>query len=220
MTIQPFTDAAQTWNARFQGNAYLFGTEPNHYLRRQAHYWKSGDRVLCVADGEGRNSVWLAGQGLEVDAFDISEVGVHKGQALADTRNVAVHFSVEDCDSRAWIDNKYDGIAAIFVQFADPPMRERLFQNIMRSLKPGGIMVLQGYTPKQLEYKTGGPPFIDHLYTRAMLQAAFADLQILNLMEYEDDLSEGTQHLGRSALIGMVARKTIQNVDLLTQAPT
>jgi hypothetical protein len=99
-------------------------------------------------------------------------------------------------------------------------MRERLFQNIMRSLKPGGIMVLQGYTPKQLEYKTGGPPFIDHLYTRAMLQAAFADLQILNLMEYEDDLSEGTQHLGRSALIGMVARKTIQNVDLLTQAPT
>ena len=109
MTIQPFTDAAQTWNARFLGNAYLFGTEPNHYLLRQAHYWKSGDRVLCVADGEGRNSVWLAEQGLEVDAFDISEVGVHKGQALADTRNVAVHFSVEDCDSRTWIDSKYDG---------------------------------------------------------------------------------------------------------------
>lgn len=220
MTIQPFTDAAQTWNARFQGNTYLFGTEPNHYLRRQAHYWKSGDRVLCVADGEGRNSVWLAKQGLEVDAFDISEVGVHKGHALADTRNVAVHFSVEDCDSRAWIDDKYDGIAAIFVQFADPPMRERLFQNMMRSLKPGGIMVLQGYTPKQLEYKTGGPPFIDHLYTSAMLQAAFANLQILDLREYEDDLSEGTQHHGRSALIGMVARKTIQNVDLLTRAST
>jgi 2-polyprenyl-3-methyl-5-hydroxy-6-metoxy-1,4-benzoquinol methylase len=220
MTIQPFTDAAQTWNARFQGNTYLFGTEPNHYLRRQAHYWKPGDRVLCVADGEGRNSVWLAKQGLEVDAFDISEVGMHKGQALADTRNVAVHFSVEDCDSRTWIDNKYDGIAAIFVQFADPPMRERLFQNTMRSFKPGGIMVLQGNTPKQLEYKTGGPPFIDHLYTTAMLQAAFANLQILDLMEYEDDLSEGTQHHGRSALIGMVARKTIQNVDLLTLAST
>ena len=220
MTIQPFTDAAQTWNARFLGNAYLFGTEPNHYLLRQAHYWKSGDRVLCVADGEGRNSVWLAEQGLEVDAFDISEVGVHKGQGLADTRNVAVHFSVEDCDSRTWIDNKYDGIAAIFVQFADPPMRERLLQNIMRSLKPGGIMVLQGYTPKQLEYKTGGPPFIDHLYTASMLQAAFANLQILDLMEHEDHLSEGTQHLGRSALIGMVARKTIQNVDLLTRAST
>ena len=87
--------AAQTWNARFQGKTYLFGTEPNHYLRRQAHYWKSGERVLCVADGEGRNSVWLARQGLKVDAFDISEVGVHKGQALADTGNVAVHFSVE-----------------------------------------------------------------------------------------------------------------------------
>jgi 2-polyprenyl-3-methyl-5-hydroxy-6-metoxy-1,4-benzoquinol methylase len=173
-----------------------------------------------VADGEGRNSVWLAKQGLEVDAFDISEVGVHKGQALADTGNVAVHFSIEDCDSRTWIDNKYDGIAAIFVQFADPLMRERLFQNMMRSLKPGGIMVLQGYTPKQLEYKTGGPPFIDHLYTTTMLQTAFVNLQILDLMEYEDDLSEGTQHHGRSALIGMVARKTIQNVDLLTRAST
>jgi SAM-dependent methyltransferase len=220
MTIQPFTDAAQTWNARFQANTYLFGTEPNCYLRRQAQYWKSGDRVLCVADGEGRNSVWLAKQGLEVDAFDISEVGVHKGQALADTRNVAVHFSVEDCDNRIWIDNKYNGIVAIFVQFADPLMRERLFQNMMRSLKPGGIMVLQGYTPKQLEYKTGGPPFIDHLYTTTMLQTAFVNLQILDLMEYEDDLSEGTQHHGRSALIGMVARKTIQNVDLLTRAST
>ncbi len=99
-------------------------------------------------------------------------------------------------------------------------MRERLFQNIMRSLKPGGIMVLQGHTPQQLKYKTGAPPFIDHLYTSAMLQAAFTNLQILDLMEYEDDLSEGTQHHGRSARIGMVARKTIQNVDLLTRAST
>lgn len=220
MTTPAFTDAAQTWNARFQGDTYLFGTEPNQYLRRQAHRWKAGDRILCVADGEGRNSVWLAQQNLLVDAFDLSEVGVCKAEALAAAGNVVVHFSVEDCDSRTWIHNRYDGIAAIFVQFADPPMRERMFQNMMHSLKPGGILVLQGYTPKQLEYKTGGPPFIDHLYTTAMLQAAFANMQILDLVEYEDDLSEGTQHHGRSALIGMVARKPCLYEDPLTLAST
>lgn len=218
MTTQPFTNAAQTWNARFQGDAYLFGTEPNLYLRRQAHHWKPGDRVLCVADGEGRNSVWLARQEFLVDAFDLSDVGVRKAETLAKIANVAVNMTVEDCDSRTWIDNRYDGIAAIFIQFADPPMRRRLFQNMLRSLKPGGVLVLQGYTPKQLEYKTGGPPFLDHLYTAAMLQEAFASMDILDLVEYEDDMAEGTQHHGRSALVGMVARKRCLTGDSLTLA--
>lgn len=209
MTTSPFADAAQTWNARFGGDAYLFGTEPNSYLRDQAHRWKRGDRVLCVADGEGRNSVWLARQGLVVDAFDISEVGVRKAASLAATAKVAVNLSVEDCDSRTWRCETCDGIAAIFVQFADPPMRERLFKNMMRALKPGGLLVLQGYTPKQLEYQTGGPPFITHMYTPTLLQEAFASMEMVQLVEYEDDLAEGTQHHGRSALIGMVARKKI-----------
>ncbi|WP_296447433.1 SAM-dependent methyltransferase [Rhodoferax sp. UBA5149] len=218
MTTQPFTDAALTWNTRFKGDAYLFGTEPNGYLRNQAHWWKPGERVLCVADGEGRNSVWLAQQGLRVDAFDISEVGVRKAASLARAANVTLNLRVENCDSRVWLGDLYDGIAAIFVQFADPPMRERLFGNMMRSLKPGGILVLQGYTPKQLEYQTGGPPFIDHLYTSTMLQEAFASMQIMDLTEYEDDLAEGTQHHGRSALIGMVARKAALNDGPLTPA--
>ena len=220
MSTQPFTNAAQTWNARFQGDTYLFGTEPNLYLRRQSYHWKPGDRVLCVADGEGRNSVWLARQELVVDAFDISDVGVRKAQTLAKIANVAVNMVVEDCDSRTWIDNQYDGIAAIFIQFADPPMRARLFQNMMRSLKPGGVLVLQGYTPKQLEYKTGGPPFLDHLYTATMLQEAFASMDILDLVEYEDDMAEGTQHHGRSALVGMVARKKWLTDVSLTLAST
>ncbi|HEY8905262.1 MAG TPA: class I SAM-dependent methyltransferase [Rhodoferax sp.] len=220
MTTQPFSDSAQTWNARFQGDTYLFGTEPNHYLRRQAHHWKSGDRVLCVADGEGRNSVWLAQQKLLVYAFDLSDVGVRKAETLAAARNVIVNFSVEDCDSRSWIDNTYDGIAAIFVQFADPPMRERLFQNMKRAVKPGGILVLQGYTPKQLEYKTGGPPFIDHLYTLTMLKDAFASMHLLDLVEYEEEMAEGTRHRGRSALIGMVARKMHLDDDHLTPTLT
>jgi SAM-dependent methyltransferase len=202
-----FDDAAQTWNTRFGGEAYLFGTEPNSYLRRQAFRWERGGRVLCVADGEGRNSVWLARQGLLVDAFDISEVGVRKAERLARQAAVTVNFSVADGDRLAWPSGLYDGIVAVFVQFADPAMRKRLFDNMMRALKPGGLLVLQGYTPRQLDYKTGGPPFIDHMYTPALLREAFKDLEILELTEYEDELAEGVQHCGTSALIGLVARK-------------
>lgn len=98
-------------------------------------------------------------------------------------------------------------MAAIFVQFADPAMRERLFANIVRCLKPGGTLVLQGYTPKQLDYRTGGPPLASHLYTEALLREAFADLDLIVLRAYEAELAEGSGHRGHSALIGLVARR-------------
>ena len=203
----PFPDAADTWNRRFEDEAYIFGTEPNAWLRDQAGVWQPGQRVLSVTDGEGRNSVWLAKRGLRVDAFDIAEVGVEKARRMAAEQGVSVNFSVADCDGFAWPEAAYDGVAAIFVQFADPAMRTRLFAHIRRSLKPGGTLVLQGYTPRQLEYRTGGPPFESHLYTPALLREAFAAMDIVELREYEADLAEGSGHHGRSALIGLVARQ-------------
>jgi len=207
MTEPAFPDAAATWNKRFENEDYIFGLEVNAYLRAQASRLATGSRVLCVADGEGRNSVWLAQQGMLVDAFDISAVGVAKARKLAANANVTVEFSVADCDQWPWPAETYDAVVAIFVQFADPPMRERLFANMVRSLKRGGLLVLQGYAPKQLEYKTGGPPMASHLYTADLLRSAFAPLQIIELCEYEAELTEGTQHHGRSALVGLVARK-------------
>ncbi len=207
MTNPSFPDDASTWNKRFEGEGYVFGTEPNAYLREQAFRWRPGSQLLCVADGEGRNSVWLAAQGMVVDAFDISEVGVAKAHKLAAMSGVSIGYSVADCDSWPWPTDTYDGVAAIFVQFADPAMRERLFANIVRSLKVGGILVLQGYTPKQLEYKTGGPSLLSHLYTEEVLRTAFASTEILELRAYDADLREGTRHRGRSALIGLVARR-------------
>ena len=206
-SASPFADAADTWNRRFDDDAYIFGTEPNAWLRAHAHAWQPGQRVLCVADGEGRNSVWLARQGLLVDAFDIASVGVAKARRLAAQQGVSVNFSVSDCDAYPWPLQHYDGVAAIFVQFADPAMRERLFASIKRCLKPGGTLLLQGYTPRQLDYQTGGPPQLSHLYTEALLRGSFADFDLLELQDYEAELSEGERHSGRSALIGLVAQR-------------
>ncbi len=204
----PFSDPAGTWNRRFDQRDYLFGTEPNQWLREQAHHWKPGQRVLCVADGEGRNSVWLARQGLQVDAFDIAKIGVAKARRLAVEQGVTVNYTVADCDHYPWPAAAYDGVAAIFVQFAEPAMRERLFAHMVACLKPGGVLVLQGYTPKQLEYRTGGPPVASHLYTEDLLRTAFSAMHIVSLHEYEAAVNEGSGHNGRSALIGLVARRS------------
>jgi SAM-dependent methyltransferase len=206
MTTQSPSDA-RTWNQRYEGEEYVFGTEPNAYLRENAAHWLPGSRLLCVADGEGRNSVWLAAQGMRVDAFDISEVGVAKARKLAAATGVSVAFSVSGCDTWDWPSDTYDGAAAIFVQFADPEIRERMFADIIRSLKVGGILVLLGYSPKQLDYKTGGPSQLSHLYTEEMLRASFATTEILELRAFEADLAEGMRHRGQSALMGLVSRR-------------
>ncbi|HUG79390.1 MAG TPA: class I SAM-dependent methyltransferase [Burkholderiales bacterium] len=197
----------ERWNGRFSAPGYIFGTAPNAFLASKAHLLKAGQRALCVADGEGRNSVWLAEQGLEVTAFDFSPPGVDKARRLAAERGVLVRYEVASVYDWRWPEAAFDVVAAIFVQFADPAMRSFLFERIVRALAPGGLLLLQGYTPKQLEYRTGGPPHVENLYTPELLRSAFASLAIEELREYEAELAEGTQHAGRSALISLVARK-------------
>ncbi len=195
------------WNQRFADEGYVFGREPNEYLRANAPLLPPGGRVLCVADGEGRNSVWLARQGLNVEAFDISAVGVEKARRLAADAGVSVEFTVAECDTWAWSVEKHDVVVAIFVQFADPAMRARLFASMVHALKPGGVLILQGYAPKQLDYKTGGPGELSHLYTADLIRESFKTLHTVELVEYEAELNEGARHAGRSALLGFVARK-------------
>ncbi len=202
-----FANPAQTWDARFSTDSYIFGTEPNVWLSRQRARLATGAKVLSVADGEGRNSVWLAQQGMQVDAFDISPVGVGKAVKLAERVGVRVNFSISSAEAFDWKVGEYDAVVAIFIQFADPVTRATLFQRMKAALKPGGVLLLQGYAPKQLEYKTGGPPLLDHLYTEDLLREAFGDMTILELVSYEDVLREGTQHSGQSALISLSARK-------------
>ena len=203
-----FDDALERWNERFSQPGYLFGLAPNAFLVRQSTRLRPGSRVLCVADGEGRNSTWLAARSHEVTAFDLSPVAVGKARALAAERGVAVDYHVAGADTWDWAPGAYDAVAAIFIQFASPAQRPPLYAGMWRTLKPGGLLLIQGYTPKQLEYGTGGPGRLDHLYTAEMLRELLPQAQWLELTAHEADLTEGGGHRGRSALIDAVACKS------------
>lgn len=197
----------ERWNARYKAPDYIFGTAPNAFLAAQAHRLRHGQRALCVADGEGRNSVWLAEQGLEVAAFDFSPFGVDKARKLAASRGVKVRYEASTVYDWAWPVAAFEVVAAIFVQFADPPMRAFMFERMARALVPGGLVVIEGYTPAQLKYDTGGPKQVEQLYTEALLRQAFAPFEVLELRSYEAELDEGSRHRGTSAVIDFVARK-------------
>ncbi|MCX7164255.1 MAG: methyltransferase domain-containing protein [Betaproteobacteria bacterium] len=201
------------WSKRYSdaGDEYLFGTEPNRFLAHRADLLQNGRTALSVADGEGRNSVWLAEQGLDVTAMEISPVAIEKARRLAAGRKVDVRFILNDMLAPDWppaqLQNAFDWVIGIFIQFVGPMERNRQFAAMKQVTAPGGCILLQGYTPKQLDYRTGGPSDLENLYTREMLQAAFADWEIEELVDYDDEISEGAGHKGRSALIGLVARK-------------
>lgn len=199
------------WSSRYRaaGDDYLFGTAPNVFLTREAHRLAPGGRVLSVADGEGRNSIWLAQQGMAVTATEISSPAIDKARRLAAAYGTSVDFVLADVLQMAWPKAAFDAVVGIFIQFASAGERPALFAGMKQALKPGGLLLLQGYTPRQLEYRTGGPPTVENLYTPDLLREAFADLEILELREYEDVLAEGTAHCGRSALIDLIARKPV-----------
>jgi SAM-dependent methyltransferase len=202
-----FDDAASFWDGRYADDAYLFGTEPNAFLAREAWRLAPGWHALAVADGEGRNGVWLAERGLSVTSFDISSRAVEKARALAAQRGVTLDQRVAGIDDFDFAPGAYDAVVAIFIQFAPPGTREHLFQRMAEALKPGGLLLLQGYRPEQVDYATGGPPYRAHMYTRDLLAEQFAGLEWLHTASYDAPIQEGTGHDGLSALIELVARK-------------
>jgi SAM-dependent methyltransferase len=195
------------WNERFSGEEYRFGKEANAFLRRQSKHLRPGQKALAVADGEGRNGVWLAQQGLDVLSIDFSPVALAKAEKLAGERGVKLQTRIADIAEWPWQPAQFDVVAAIFIQFAPPDLRARIFAGIQRTLRPGGVLLLQGYRPKQLEYATGGPSQAENMYTTPMLQAAFSGMEILHLEERDEIIEEGAGHVGMSALIEIVARK-------------
>ena len=204
---EPTRPDLERWNERFAREGYLFGTEPNAFLAAQKHLLQPGRNALAIADGEGRNGVWLAEQGLDVVSTDFSPIALNKARELARQRGVTLTTELADIETWAWEPDRYDVVAAIFIQFAGPELRDTIFRGIRRTLVPGGLLLLQGYRPEQLRYGTGGPPCAQNMYTAELLRAAFADLEILRLEEHDSPMREGQGHDGMSALVDLVARK-------------
>lgn len=198
------------WDERYAVEDYVFGTAPNAFLASQAHRLQIGWTALAVADGEGRNGVWLAEQGLEVLSMDLSAPAQTKALRLAEDRGVTI--MLEQTDLATWIapQDAFDVVAAIFIQFAPPALRKQIFREIKRAVKPGGLVLLEGYRPEQIAYGTGGPRIAENLYDEALLRTAFADFEILVLNSYDAEISEGAGHRGMSALIDLVARKPVE----------
>lgn len=195
------------WQERFAQPGYLFGTAPNEFLKEHAHLLRQGQKALTIADGEGRNGVFLAEQGLDVLSVDFSPLAQEKARKLATERGVTLRVEQADIINWQWPAAAFDVVAAIFFQFAAPADRDKIFAGIKKALKPGGLLLLQGYGPKQLEYKTGGPSRLENLYTRELLEQAFGDFASLEVSEHDSVIHEGAGHGGLSALVDLVGRK-------------
>jgi cyclopropane fatty-acyl-phospholipid synthase-like methyltransferase len=196
----------ERWETRFGAPGYLFGKEPNVFLKTQAHRLRAGATALSVADGEGRNGVWLAEQGLDVLTIDYSPTALAKAQKLAQERGVRLRTEVVDVTAWRWPKAAFDVIVAIFIA-VDVADRPAFFANLKAALKPGGLLLMQSYRPEQLNYKTGGPPDAARMCTREILEASFGDLTELDIREHDSVLNEGTAHVGMSALIDLVGKK-------------
>lgn len=197
----------QRWEQRYATPDYTFGKEPNEFLVACKPLLPRAGRALAVADGEGRNGVWLARQGLDVLSVDFSPAAQAKARALAAEHKVDIEFVEADIHTWPFPAEAFDVVAEIFTQFSAPADRAKKWAGMRRALKPGGLLIVQGYTPKQLAYGTGGPKQIENLYTRELLMGAFGDLDEVRIVEEERELHEGPGHSGMSAVIGLTARK-------------
>lgn len=195
------------WDARFDRDEYVFGTRPNSFLEEHAEVIPAGGRVLAIADGEGRNSVWLAERGYTVDALDGSAIAVAKARRLAAVRGVTVDHRHEDLTRMEWPRERYDAVVAIFIQFLPGGSRRALWAHVHRTLRPGGHLLLIGYTQKQLVYRTGGPGDPDRLYEPGRLRGELDAFSLERFATLEYAMDEGPGHRGMSAVVEVIARR-------------
>lgn len=194
------------WNKRFSIEDYLFGAEPAQALVHLEHYLIPQGDTLVIADGEGRNSVYLASRGFRVTASDSSTVANIKAKALAASQNVEVNYQVEDFFDIDWSAKQYDNIVGIFFQFIPPDKIKQVLMALRTAIKKGGTLLIHGYTPQQIELATGGPKDVSLMYNKELFEDVFESVEILVNKEYQIKLSEGSGHKGQSALIDFVAK--------------
>jgi 2-polyprenyl-3-methyl-5-hydroxy-6-metoxy-1,4-benzoquinol methylase len=194
------------WDERYASDAFFYGTEPNDFLASSAHHVVSGGKVLCLAEGEGRNAVWLARQGYDVTGVDGSSVGLEKAQALAREHGVNITTITADLADFDMGDQQWDAIVSIWCHLP-PALRQDVHRRVMQALKPGGTLILESYTPRQLEYKTGGPPVAEMMMSEEILRKELCQLDFVHLAETEREIHEGPGHNGLSAVVQCIAKR-------------
>lgn len=197
---------ADFWDEKFAGPDLKYGDRPNAFLVDQVWRLTPGDRVLVPGDGEGRNGVWLAGQGFAVETVDASPVAVQKATALALRKGVSLRTNVADLTAFEWPQERYKAVIAIFLHLT-PEIRPTIHAGMIDALAPGGLILLQGFRPEQIPLTSGGPKNEAMLYTESLLRDDFGGLDILHLESGRATLDEGPGHQGPAELVSLVARK-------------
>jgi SAM-dependent methyltransferase len=208
MDLKPGPEAG-FWDRAYDGAEYRYGKQPNAFLRECAGAIAPGGRVLSLGDGEGRNGVWLAAQGFRVTCLDQSRSGLEKARALAAERGVEIRTIHAALPDHPLGEAAFDAVVLIFLHLA-PEVRRAVHAAAARALVPGGVVVLEAFTPAQLGRPSGGPPTRERLQTAADLRADFAGLAIERLEELETSLDEGPGHSGPASVVRLLARRVLR----------
>ena len=194
------------WDERYATEDYLFGTEPNDFLKSVAEKIPASSKVLCLADGEGRNGVFLASLGHSVTSVDMSLVGLQKAQQLAARNDVpltTIHADLTEYDLGS---SRWDCIVSIFFHIPKN-LQDIIYPRLLKSLRPGGHLIIESYTPRQLTFNTGGPPLAEYMLTMELIKSAFEDLLFLHAAELDRQVIEGAGHTGQAAVLQLLAQK-------------
>jgi cyclopropane fatty-acyl-phospholipid synthase-like methyltransferase len=194
------------WDERFSQPEAVYGETPNAYLQAQAFWLKPGMKVLVPADGYGRNGVWLAKQGLQVHTVDLSPVGVERARKAAQAAGLGMTIELADLSTWKWPVEEFDAAVSIFLHLS-PGLRAKINASMLRALRPGGLVIIEAFTPAQLQHSSGGPKQLELLYTADMLRQDFASAEVVELEETEIELGEGHMHRGPAAVVHGVFRK-------------
>lgn len=202
----------EMWNKRYSADQFVYGKEPNRFFKDSLNKLNVKGKVLFPAEGEGRNAVYAAKQGLNVDAFDISAEGQQKALRYAADEGVRINFQVGDINELSYTNESFDAVVLIFAHFP-PPMRERIHKKLGELVKPGGLVILESFSVANLSYReknlrAGGPDKAALLYTKEMIKDDFTGFEILTLEEKEIELKEGELHDGLAKVIRFIGRKT------------
>lgn len=207
MTTPAPAGPGTSWDARYASQEYFYGTAPNDFLA--THAGMIDGPVLSLAEGEGRNAVFLAGRGLQVRGVDSSAMGLAKAQRLAATQGVVIDTVVADLADYRPEPGHYAAVVSVFAHLPSA-VRAQLYPRVVQALRPGGLVLLEAYAEGQRERDTGGPKDLDMLMSVDKLRAAFPTLEPLLLRQVERDVHEGQGHTGSALVVQFIGRKPAQ----------